>query len=62
MQLPDFEKRRINIGEQLRAIEAELFLLSGRSGELDFENGHRFEQLCGERTQLASRLLLNEYR
>jgi hypothetical protein len=61
MQLSDFEKRRINIREQMRGIETELFLLSGRSRELDFENGHRFEQLCGERTQLASRLLLNEY-
>ncbi len=58
MQSSDFEKRRINIRERMRGIEAELFLLSGRSGELDFGNGHRFEQLCGERTQLASRLLL----
>jgi hypothetical protein len=62
MQLPDCEKRRINIWEQMRAIEAELFLLSARSGELGFEDGHRFEQLCGERTQLASGLLLSEYR
>jgi len=62
MQLSDFEKRRIDIWEQMRGIEAELFLLSARSGELGFEDGPRFEQLCGERTQLASGLLLNEYR
>ena len=62
MKLSDLEKRRINIREQMRGIERELFLLSATSGEFDFENGHRFEQLCGERTQLASRLLLNEYR
>ena len=43
-------------------IEGELFLLSARSGGLDFENGHRFERLCGERTQLARELLLNEHR
>jgi ubiquinone/menaquinone biosynthesis C-methylase UbiE len=40
----------------------ELFLLSTRSVELDFENGQRFEYLCGERTQLARELLLNEHR
>jgi hypothetical protein len=58
MQLSDFEKRRINIWEQMRGIEGELFLLSARSGELGFENAHRFEQLCEERTQLAIGLLL----
>jgi len=62
MQLSDFEKRKINIWQQMRGIEAELFLLSARSEELGFENVHRCEQLCGERTQLASELLLNEYR
>jgi len=59
MQLPDCEKRRINIWEQMRAIEGELFLLSARSGKLDFESGHDFERLCGERTQLARELLLS---
>jgi hypothetical protein len=58
MQSSDFEKRRITIWEQMRAIEGELFLLSARSGKLDFENGHDFERLCGERTQLARELLL----
>jgi hypothetical protein len=62
MQLSDFEKRRITIWEQMRAIESELFLLAARSGELDFENGHRFECLRGERTQLARELLLNDHR
>lgn len=62
MQPSELEKRRITIWEQMRAIEGELFLLSARSGELDFENGHRFECLCGERTQLARELLLNEHR
>jgi hypothetical protein len=42
MQLSDLEKRRITIFEQMRAIEGELFLLSVRSGELDFEPGHEF--------------------
>lgn len=62
MQASGLEKRRITIWEQMRAIEGELFLLSGRSGESDFENGHEFERLCGERTQLARELLLNEHR
>jgi hypothetical protein len=62
MQLSDFEQRRITIWEQMREIEGELFLLSGRSVELDFDNGHRFNRLCGERTKLASELLLNEHR
>ena len=62
MQPSELEKRRITIWEQMRAIEGELFLLSARSGELDFENEHRFECLCGERTQLARELLLNEHR
>jgi hypothetical protein len=62
MQPSELEKRRITIWEQMRAIEGELFLLSARSGELDFENGHRFEYLSGERTHLARELLLNECR
>jgi hypothetical protein len=61
MQLSDCEKLRINIWEQMRAIEAELFLLSARSGELGFEDGQRFEQLCGERTQLASGVLRQSF-
>jgi len=59
MQLSYFETRKIMIWEQMRKIEGELFLLSARSGELDFENHHRFERLCGERIKLASELLLN---
>jgi hypothetical protein len=62
MQPSELETRRITIWEQMRAIEGELFLLSARSGKLDFENGHEFERLCGERTQLARELLLNEHR
>ena len=62
MQLSDLEKRRISIWEQMRAIEGELFLLSARSGALDFESGDHFAGLCGERTRLASELLLIENR
>ena len=58
MQLSDREKRRLSIWEQMRQIESELFLLSARSGALSFEYGLRFERLCGERTRLASELLL----
>ncbi len=61
MQLSNLEKRRIDISEQMREIEAELFLLSAR-GELDFENRQRFQRLCVDRTQLASELLLSELR
>ena len=62
MQISKYEKRRIDIWEQMHLIEGELFLLSARSGELDFADGHRFELLCGERTQLAGELLLIEHR
>ena len=62
MQLSDLERRRIEIWEQMRAIEGELFLLSARSGALDFESGDRFEHLRRERTQYASELLLIEIR
>ena len=62
MHLSDLGKQRITIWERMRQIEGELFLLSARSVELDFEDDHQFEQLCGERTQLAIGLLLNEYR
>ncbi len=62
MQISTREKLRITVWEKMREIEGELFLLSARSGELDFETGHRFNQLCGERTKLASELLLNEHR
>jgi len=62
MQRSELETRRITIWEQMRAIEGELFLLSARSGELDFENYQRFECLCGKRTRLARELLLNEHR
>ena len=59
MQLSSLEKRRIDIGDQMRAIEGELFLLAGKSGALDFGNRHRSEHLRGKRTQLAGELLLN---
>jgi hypothetical protein len=62
MQLSKVEKRKIDIWEQLRTIEGELFLLSARSGELDSENRSRIGRLCGERTHLASQLLLCELR
>ena len=60
MQISDCEKRKINIWEQMREIEGELFLLSARSGELDFTDRHRFQCLCGDRIQLAGELLLSE--
>ena len=62
MHLSDLEKRRIDIWDQMRAIEGELFLLSGKSGALDFENRQRFEHLRGKRTQLAGELLLIDLR
>jgi len=31
-------------------------------GDSDFENGHWFEHLCGEPTQQARKLMLNEHR
>lgn len=46
----------------MRAIEGELFILSGRSVELDFADRHRFQCLCVDRTRLASELLLSELR
>jgi hypothetical protein len=45
----------------MRLIEDDLFLLSARSGEVDPANGHRFERLCAERTELAVELLLIHY-
>ena len=62
MQISECEKRKINIWEQMREIEGELFILSARSGELDFADRHRFRCLCVDRTQLASELLLSELR
>lgn len=62
IQVSDCERRKINIWEQMRAIEGELFILSGRSVELDFADRHRFQCLCVDRTRLASELLLSELR
>ena len=62
MQPSDLDKRKIAIWEQMREIEGELFLLSARSVELNFQSGHRFERLCAKRTQLAGELLLNGHR
>jgi hypothetical protein len=62
MQSSNDENRKIGIGKQMRQIEGELFLLSARSGELDFNFEHRFMRLCEDRTQLASELLLNQRR
>jgi hypothetical protein len=60
MHLSDHESRRIKIWEQMRTIEGELFLLAARSGELDSQSRRRMDRLRGERTHLASQLLLNE--
>jgi|HubBroStandDraft_6_1064221.scaffolds.fasta_scaffold05118_5 hypothetical protein len=45
MQLSNYEKRKIDIWEQLRMIEGELFLLTARSGELDSESHSRIGRL-----------------
>lgn len=57
MQLSDVEERRISIFERMRGIESELFALSERLVEPDFEGGHLIERLYAERTQLAIELL-----
>ena len=62
MQLSKYEKQKIDIWEQMRTIEGELFLLSARSGELDSEGRSRIGRLRGERTHLASQLLLCDLR
>jgi len=59
--MPRYEQRRIEIWEQMRLIEGDLFLLSARSGEMDPADGDRFERLCAERTELAVELLLIQY-
>ena len=56
--MPRYEKRRIESWEQIRLIEGDPFLLAARPGELDPADGHRFDRLCAERTQLAVELLL----
>jgi len=59
----DGEVRPIDIWKQLRKIEDELFLLAGGAAELDPEKHRlRIGRLRGERTHLASQLLLNELR
>ena len=62
VQMPPYEKRRIEIWERMHLIEGDLFLLSARSGELDPADGRRVERLHAERTQLAVELLLIQYR
>ena len=62
MQLSDGETRPRDIWEQMRTIEDELFVLSEIPRELDVENRRRIGRLRGERTHLASQLLLNELR
>jgi hypothetical protein len=62
MQLSDVGMRRLTICERMRGIEGELFALSARSVELDFEGSQLFERLYGERTKLANELLLYERR
>jgi hypothetical protein len=59
MQLSELGTRKIANRERMREIEGELFSLSTRSIELDFEDGHRFKQLNGERTHLLRELLLD---
>ena len=49
MQLSIWEAEELLLWERMREIEGELFLLSARSVGLDFEDGHQFERLHGER-------------
>ena len=49
MQLSIWEAEELLLWERMREIEGELFLLSARSVELDFEDGHQFERLHEER-------------
>jgi hypothetical protein len=60
--MPQYEKRRTEIWEQMHLIEGDLFHLSARSGKSHPATGRRFERLCAERTQLAVELLLIQYR
>lgn len=46
MQPSTDEMKRITTREQMRTIECELFLLSARSGPLNFEDGQRYRVLC----------------
>ena len=62
IEMSKFEKRRIDIGEQLRQIEEQLFLLTAKFGKLAFHDGHSIMRLRLERTHLANELLLIEYR
>jgi len=61
-RLSNLDKQKIDIRHQMRAIEGELFLLSGKSGALDVEKPQHFEHLCRRRTQLAGELLLIDLR
>jgi hypothetical protein len=62
MQLSGDKTRPRDIWEQMRTIEDELFVLFQVTGELDLESHRRIGRLRGERTHLASQLLLNELR
>lgn len=62
MQQSDGESRPRDIWDQMRTIENELFVLFQVTGELDLESHRRVGRLRGERTHLASQLLLNELR
>jgi hypothetical protein len=62
MHLLEWEEQKTANWEQLRLIEDELFLLSEGSAERNFESRRYFQRLCGERTQLARKLLLTQIR
>ena len=57
MQLSDLQRRRIDIWEQMRKIEGELFLLSEGPGERDLEKRLHFQRLCPERTQTGEQVV-----
>ena len=56
---PIWESEELRFRSECERSKAELFLLSATSVELDFEDGHQFERLYGERIHLAGELLLN---
>jgi hypothetical protein len=62
MQPSNSENRRSDIWKQMQKIEDELFHLFAGPGEVDIDTRLRVGRLRGERTRLASQLLLNELR
>ena len=60
MQPSNAENRRSDTWKQMQKIEDELFHLVAGSGKVEIDIRLRVGRLRGERTHLASQLLLNE--